>query len=1396
MASALPYKYPKWQYQTVGTVNLVAVSGNGAYVVGSSSDGYLYLFSTSSNVPIDAVGIGGSATVLAFSFDGKYVAVAFENILKVYNVNGNSLQLIGSFVNVPGRQGGINSLSFSSDGQYLAIGTWARGYNDATSFVHVFDVLRNATVWSAVIAILPGGSYDYVTIDFSSDGAFVAAGSTYTHKAYLYSSLNSTPVAQYDTGYSVSSVSTSYNGFYRAAGGNQIYYFAMDLTVPLWSRNVGSNIISISLSSNAEYVLASSDSGSIFLLNSNNTLSKTVASYGRDIRMVTFSANDQFFLAKSSNELLLYSMTVDGYPSTAQLDALWGFWTGPDLNSVSISSDGRYATAGSGNILYLLDTLFAPDLLPTAIVFSNSDPIEGEAVTIVATITNIGNLISPVAPIAFYADNCLIGRRSVDALAPNSDANASIVCYVSPPSVRNVKVFVDEYNNFLELDKTNNALDRNITVGVFRFEPVGNPIIFDASNTGTTTSTALSGDGHLTVAGTSDSQLSLFLTNHKSAVWSYNLPNNVEHIAMSDNGNYVAASTGNFVCCFSKHSPSPIGSFVNVPGRQGGINSLSFSSDGQYLAIGTWARGYNDATSFVHVFDVLRNATVWSAVIAILPGGSYDYVTIDFSSDGAFVAAGSTYTHKAYLYNRQSSTPLIQYDTANPLNCVSISGDGRYFAAGGNVIYFFGKDVIVPLWTHNISGTVSSISISQDSTYISATSGTRVELIRSDGNALWNASIGANANEIALSSGGENCVVRGGNYVYLFNVTADGNSATSVYDPIWQYNTGNVVNGVAISNQGESAVAASGGKMFYYSTLGQNLTAKVTNSANGQALYGVTVTLFFSDGNSQTGTTNSQGIAAISVPAAKTVTSYRATLEGYDTISSQSPPTFTSFSISMSRTSITLQIAMENTQDTYPESQNPIAKAITISNGYAPYSLRTFISGGGYNNEELATIQMNNSSTTIILPFTSSTTYTVYFTVTDRLGNSGTSQTYTITVVPPPINYTVTVKDSSNENELTGVTVILFCSDGSNYTGTTDITGMTVISVPLAKTITSYRADLAGYDTVYSQSPPETTNITILMNLTPPPITYTISVKDSANGQGLTAASVILLCSDGSNHTGTTNSEGKAEIQVPARKNVTEYRASLSGYYPRNSTVPSALTDFEIVMDRIPPPKNYTITVKDSFTGTTLENAIVTLLCSDSSNKTGTTDLQGSVTLAVPGDMFVIGYTVSLQGYGDVSSAGPPSSTSLSVSLESLPLTLDITIDNIKSTYRQNENPIKINVTISNGYLPFSLHIYASGGSYQDNQEIALVLMDGSSKTMEISLPDLAVYNLHATATDVRNNSGTSPTYTTTMTEQPLIEKRDFQIILVSAIAGVTGSVGSIAYIARRAKKKGFIRKR
>jgi WD40 repeat protein len=127
-ASALPEKQPKWAYQSVGTVNVVEVSPNGAYILMGTSDGYAYLFDSNSDVPLDAASIGGATDIMGVSYHGKYVAVSSENTFKVYEITSNILQFVFSFVNDPVYDwGGIHSLAFSSDGGLLVVGTW--GYD-------------------------------------------------------------------------------------------------------------------------------------------------------------------------------------------------------------------------------------------------------------------------------------------------------------------------------------------------------------------------------------------------------------------------------------------------------------------------------------------------------------------------------------------------------------------------------------------------------------------------------------------------------------------------------------------------------------------------------------------------------------------------------------------------------------------------------------------------------------------------------------------------------------------------------------------------------------------------------------------------------------------------------------------------------------------------------------------------------------------------------------------------------------------------------------------------------------------------------------------------------------------------------------------------------------------
>jgi WD40 repeat protein len=186
--STLPEKQPRWTYQSVGVVNVVSISSNGLYIVMGTSDGYVYLFNSSSNVPLNAVNIGSSVSVMGISYYGKYLAVASGNNLKTYNLTSGQLQFLWSFLNVPGwnNEGGVHSIAFSSDGRFLTVGTW-KGYYGTRSYVHIFDITNSTPLWSATITDANGNPYDYVTVDISSDGQYIVAGSTRNNKVYLFS---------------------------------------------------------------------------------------------------------------------------------------------------------------------------------------------------------------------------------------------------------------------------------------------------------------------------------------------------------------------------------------------------------------------------------------------------------------------------------------------------------------------------------------------------------------------------------------------------------------------------------------------------------------------------------------------------------------------------------------------------------------------------------------------------------------------------------------------------------------------------------------------------------------------------------------------------------------------------------------------------------------------------------------------------------------------------------------------------------------------------------------------------------------------------------------------------------------------------------------------------------
>lgn len=468
----IPEKQPRWNTTpTAGEINTVSVSSNGLYVVAGTSDGYLILYNSSSKIPLDAKSTGGSVNVIGISDNGQYVAVAAGNTIKVFNITDSSLQSLWSFDNHPrptdptfDTYGGIHSLSFSSDGRFLVAGTYTPRQTGPWwwlhTWIHVFDVESNVTLWSKDVSYV--SDPNNVSVDISSDGQYIVAGSTYTQEVYLFNQAGL--IYDYDTGAAVNSVSMSVDGqHFAVASNNYVYYFSKDKIVPIRSPyDLGNTVNTVSISDDGTLMVAAAGD---YVHTINTTSNRIMWNYSLDntVAEVIISNDGNYAVARGTNYVYLFSTTEDGNVSTPEHDPIWSYDTKNTVSSISTSSNGRYTAFGSGGKMFFFDVLHKADLVLTNFTFSDDTPNEDDVISIDATINNLGTHKSYFSNVSFYDGSTLIGNARIDPLSPGSLTTASIN-YVCLPDYRTIKVVVDEENEIYESNKTNNQLSKSLYV--------------------------------------------------------------------------------------------------------------------------------------------------------------------------------------------------------------------------------------------------------------------------------------------------------------------------------------------------------------------------------------------------------------------------------------------------------------------------------------------------------------------------------------------------------------------------------------------------------------------------------------------------------------------------------------------------------------------------------------------------------------------------------------------------------------------------------------------------------------------------------------------------------------------------------------------------------------------
>ena len=86
--------------------------------------------------------------------------------------------------------------------------------------------------------------------------------------------------------------------------------------------------------------------------------------------------------------------------------------------------------------------------------------------------------------------------------------------------------------------------------------------------------------------------------------------------------------------------------------KMGGICSLAFSEDDQYLVAGT-------SNGYFHVFRPQDRTIFWSWISI---SEKQDNILVDVSANGQYILAGSSTDHAIYLFSKERTTPIYQFD--------------------------------------------------------------------------------------------------------------------------------------------------------------------------------------------------------------------------------------------------------------------------------------------------------------------------------------------------------------------------------------------------------------------------------------------------------------------------------------------------------------------------------------------------------------------------------------------------------------------------------------------------------------------------------------------------------------------------------------------------------------
>lgn len=355
---------------------------------------------------------------------------------------------------------------------------------------------------------------------------------------------------------------------------------------------------------------------------------------------------------------------------------------------------------------------------------------------------------------------------------------------------------------------------------------------------------ALSDDGRYLAAKTTQ-HIYLFDTRSNKPLWVYTVPTKMPPggdvkggIDISADGSQIFAAIGNSVLLFNRDSNEPIWS---SPIGDNAYN-VAISADGNYVAAGTAGEETNLNANLVILWNRQSKTPLWQYHAS----GNFHDVTL--SADGSYLAAGTGCPdRRAYIFSRDSNVPLVKSEMLtkdSPVNRAKISANGEYAAFSAEyedgLVFLFSKDSSQPLWQfpapHGRSGRALSLTPDGQSILETTFGGEVFIFDRSSNQPVSSWQIVGSLGAADLSDDGQLAAVGGtGKTLYLI----DRDTATPRAEiPFSEY-----LSEIDISGDGRFIGAGTGGANYFFESFwsqeGKTFTCdKITEPEPEAALMG------------------------------------------------------------------------------------------------------------------------------------------------------------------------------------------------------------------------------------------------------------------------------------------------------------------------------------------------------------------------------------------------------------------------------------------------------------------------------------------------------------------------------------------------------------------------------